>query len=99
MFFDFFNDSVLFQFYINDTLQEYLDDFCIIYLNDILIYNELEMKHEIHVKYILQKLQEINIQVDVIKYKFHVIKIIYLDFIIIIKRICMNLIKIKTIVN
>ena len=99
MLFDFFNDSVSFQFYINDILQEYLDDFCTVYLDDILIYNELEMKHEIHIKHIFQKLQEADLQVNVIKYKFHVIKVIYLDFIIITKRIHMNSVKIETIVN
>ena len=99
MFFDFFNDFVIFQFYINNILQEYFDDFCTIYLDDIFIYNKLEMKHEIHVKHILQKLQKISLQIDVIKYKFHMTKIIYLDFIIIIKDIYMNSVKIKIIIN
>ena len=57
------------------------------------------MKHEIHVKHILQKLQEADLQVDVIKYEFHVTEVVYLDFIIITKRICMNSVKIETIVN
>ena len=57
------------------------------------------MKHEIHVKHILQKLQKISLQIDVIKYKFHMTKIIYLDFIIIIKDIYMNSVKIKIIIN
>jgi hypothetical protein len=51
--FDFCNKSVSFQHYINDTLREYLDDFCTIYLNDILIYNDNELEHETHVKKIL----------------------------------------------
>ena len=32
------NSSASFQNYINDTLQEYLNNFCTVYLNDILIY-------------------------------------------------------------
>ena len=99
MFFDLFNDFVTFQFYINNILQEYLDNFCTVYFDDILIYSELEMKHEIHVKHILQKLQEADLQVNIIKYEFHVTKIIYFDFIIIIKRIHMNFVKIETIIN
>ena len=99
MFFDFFNSSVTFQFYINDTLQEYLDNFCTIYLDDIFIYSKLEIKHEIHVKQILQKLQEADLQVDIIKYEFHVTEIVYLDLIIITERIHMNFVKIETIVN
>jgi len=38
------NALMIFQQLINDTLREYLDDFVIMYLNDILIYSEnLEM--------------------------------------------------------
>ena len=97
MFFDFFNDFVIFQFYINNILWEYLDDFCTVYLDDIFIYSKLEIKHEIHVKCIFQKLWKADLQVDIIKYKFHVIKIIYLSLIIIIEDIC--IVKIEIIVN
>ena len=38
MLFDLCNASATFQFYINDVLCEFLDEFCIIYLDDILIY-------------------------------------------------------------
>jgi len=34
------NALIIFQQLINDTLKEYLDDFVITYLNDILIYSE-----------------------------------------------------------
>jgi hypothetical protein len=54
--FDLCNKSVSFQHYINDTLREYLDDFCTIYLNDILIYSDNELEHETHVKKILLRL-------------------------------------------
>jgi len=43
------NESVSFQKYINNTLCEHLDKFCTAYLNDILIYFNNELKHEIHV--------------------------------------------------
>ena len=56
MFFDLCNESVLFQKYINNTLHEHLNKFYTAYLNDILIYFNNELKHEIHVKLILRKL-------------------------------------------
>jgi hypothetical protein len=47
-----------FQRLINDTLREYLDDFAITYLDDILIYSDdLEM-HRSHVHKVLGKLNE-----------------------------------------
>ena len=47
------NEPASFQNYINDTLCEYLDDFCTAYLDDILIYSDNEAEHEIHVKRVL----------------------------------------------
>ncbi len=72
MFFNLCNESVSFQKYINNTFHEHLNKFCTAYLNDILIYFNNELKHEIHVKLILQKLQEANLQMNIIKCKFHV---------------------------
>jgi len=52
------NVLVTFQRLINDMLREYLDDFVIIYLDDILIYSDnLEMHHK-HVHKVLAKLNE-----------------------------------------
>ena len=97
--FDLCNEFVSFQHYINDTLREFLDDFCIAYLNDILIYSEIEAEHEIHIKRILQKLREVELQVDIIKCEFHVNRVSYLSLIIIIEGIKMNLVKIEIIVQ
>ncbi len=70
--FDLCNESVLFQKYINNTLYEHLNKFYTAYLNDILIYFNNELKHKIHVKLILQKLQKADLQMNIIKCKFHV---------------------------
>ncbi len=72
MLFDLCNKSVLFQKYINNTFYKHLNKFYTAYLNDILIYFDNELKHEIHVKLILQKLQEADFQMNIIKYKFHI---------------------------
>ncbi len=72
MLFDLCNEFVSFQKYINNILHEHLNKFYTAYLNDILIYFNNELEHEIHVKLILQKLQEANLQMNIIKCKFHV---------------------------
>jgi hypothetical protein len=97
--FDLCNELVSFQHFINDTFYEYLDEFCTAYLDDILIYNDNELKHETHVKKILFKFRDANFQVDITKCKFHIIEIAYLNMIVIIKRIKMNSIKIKIVIN
>ena len=91
------NGPASFQNYINDTLQKYLDNFCTVYLNDILIYSEIKSEHEIHVKCVLQKLREVSLQADIIKCIFHVKEIPYLELIIITKEIKMNSAKVSTI--
>jgi hypothetical protein len=97
--FDLCNEFVSFQHYINDTLREYLNDFCTIYLNDILIYSDNELEHKTHVKKILLKLRNAELQANIIKCKFHVTKIVYLELIVIIDDIKMNSFKIKIVIN
>ncbi len=99
MLFNLCNESVSFQKYINNTLCKHLNKFCTAYLNDILIYFDNELKHEIHVKLILWKLQEADLQMNIIKCEFHVTQVSYLELIIIIEEIKMNSSKIDIIVN
>src|ERR1700742_367100 len=48
-----------FQRYINRTLQDYLDEFCSAYIDDILIYSDGSLKdHRQKVKQVLQRLQD-----------------------------------------
>ena len=72
MFFSLYNESALFQKYINNTLWKYLNKFCTIYLNDILIYSNNEAEHKIYIKHILQKLKKANLQTDIIKCVFYI---------------------------
>ena len=99
MLFDLCNEFVSFQEYINNILCKHLDKFCTVYLNDILIYLNNEFKHEVHVKLILQRLQEADLQTDIIKCQFHVTQVLYLELIIIIKEIKMNSVKVDIIVR
>ena len=66
------NGPASFQNYINDTLHEYLDDFYTMYLDDIMIYSDNEAENKIHVKRVLQKLEEAGLQVNIIKCAFHI---------------------------
>ena len=78
--FDLTNVSAFFQFYINRTLSEYLNIFCIMYLNDMLIYSETEAEHVEHVQKILTQLLKFKLYVKLSKYMFHVTEIDFLDF-------------------
>ena len=52
------NAPAVFQNLMNEIFFEYLDLFCVIYLDDILIYSESEEEHIEHVSKIFQRLQD-----------------------------------------
>jgi len=82
MLFELKNAPVTFQRLINDTLREYLNDFAITYLDDILIYSDdLEM-HRSHVHKVLRKLNKRTLYVKKSKSKFEAKEIKFLDYII-----------------
>jgi hypothetical protein len=99
MSFELINESFIFQNFMNDTLMNYLNEFVVAYLNDIIVYNNNKKKHIQHVRKILWRLREINIQVDVNKCEFHIIETKFLEMIIDRDDIKMNFEKIKTIVE
>ena len=93
------NASAMFQKLINHILYNYLNEFIIAYLNNILIYFKNEKNHKKHVKKILKKFQEKNLYLKLKKYEFHKQWIEYLEYIITIKELEMNLKKIKMIIK
>jgi len=76
------NALTIFQWLINDTLREYLDDFVIVYLNDILIYSENLETHWEHMWKILKKLKERALYVKQLKSRFKTQKVKFLDYVI-----------------
>ncbi len=99
MFFKLINESTFYQHYMNDVLFKYLHQFCQIYLNNIIIYSKILKKHKQHVWLILNKLWEADLQININKCKFHVQKIIFLEFLMSIERLKMNSQKIQAVVD
>ena len=83
----------------NDLLFEYINHFCQMYLNDILIYNNIRREHERHFTQIFQKLEEVELQIDIKKCEFFQTKVSFLDVILSTKSLRMNSKKIQNIVN
>jgi len=63
------NVPATFQSLVNNILQDYLDIFCIVYLNDIFIYLETLKEHKEHVKKVLKALQNKKLSIASEKYK------------------------------
>jgi len=93
------NAPATFQRLINDTLREYLDDFAITYLDDILIYSDDLEAHRRHVQKVLEKLREKVLYVKKSKSKFEIKEIEFLDYIIWPEQIEKNLKKMNAVRN
>ena len=63
-------------------LREHLNEFIIVYLDNIIIYSDSEKEHEKHVKWVLKKLHKKNIPIAIEKCKFHTKKTDFIGFII-----------------
>ena len=88
-----------FQSYINDVLQDCLNVFVTVYIDDILIYSQSKKEHQNHVKTILTKLQAAGLQLDIEKCEFNVEEVKYLGLIIAKREIRMDPAKITVIAN
>ncbi len=99
MLFELINELAFFQHYINDVLFDCLHKFCQTYLNDILIYSKILKEHRTHVKKVLNKLHEVNLQININKYKFKIQKISFLELLIFINDLWMNSQKVDVIWN
>ena len=80
-------------------LGEYLDEFIIAYLDNIIIYFNSKEEHFKYIKWVLQRLTDKKILVAIKKYKFHTTKTEFYGFIIKLGKLSMDLKKIKAIVN
>jgi hypothetical protein len=83
----------------NDVFFDYLDEFVSIYMNDIFIYSNSKKEHVKHVKKMLQRLRDADLQADIDKCEFFVREIKYLDLIVKRNEIRMNSEKIEIILQ
>jgi hypothetical protein len=90
MFFDLANASITFQIYINKTFNELIDDFCVMYLNDILIFFKNKESHVQHIREMLKRLRTNDLFANLEKYFFFKHEVDYLEFIINENDIAMN---------
>ena len=100
-FFDLINAFSTFQKYINSTLKNFLNEFVLVYLNDILVFFfESLSDHQQKITKILERLRQTDLQIDIDKCEFEITSIKYLEFIVeVSKDVRMNSNKIKTIMK
>jgi len=97
MLFKLINEFAFFQHYIKDVFFDCLHKFCQTYLNDILIYSKILKEHRTHVKEVLDKLREVDLQINIDKCEFKIQKISFLKLLIFINGLRMNSQKVNVI--
>ena len=97
--FDLFNVPATFQAYINKALAGIIDVFCVVYLNDILIYSNLLKEHWGHIRQILKCLYKFQLFANLKKCAFAVQQVDFLGFIISVEGVMMNPSQISTIAD
>ena len=76
-----------------------MDDFIIVYLDNIIIYLNSKKEYKEYIKWVLSRLYKENMLVVIKKYKFHTKKTNFVEFIIKLRQISIDPKKIKTIIN
>jgi len=91
------NTPASFQQWINEILSEYLDIFCVAYLDDILIFSQNLENHRRHVRTILRRVEETGLTLKASQCEFHTMDTEYLGYVISPKGLRMDEEKIRTI--
>ena len=93
------NAPAVFQHLMNDVFREYLDQFVVIYLDDVLIFSQNQREHEKHVRLVLEKLRSAGLYAKLEKCEFDKSSVEFLGYVISQDGISMDPRKIDTLLS
>ncbi len=99
VFIGFTNVPTAFQAYINQILKGLIDDFYIIYLDNILIFSKIEEEYMKHLQKVCWRLKKHKLYIKLSKCSFYQKEIEFLRFIINVKKIQMDSKRVQTFVE
>jgi hypothetical protein len=91
------NAPAVFQHLMNDILREYMDEFVMVYLDDILIFSKDQETHNKHVRLVLATLREHGLYAKMDKCEFDKSSMAFLGYVISPDGIFMDKSKVETI--
>jgi hypothetical protein len=91
------NALATFQAYINKALTGYLDEFCVVYLDDILIYSKTTEEHARHLRLVMERLRKYALYANCKKCKFYTQSVQFLSFIVSNTSVTMDLERVESI--
>jgi hypothetical protein len=76
------NAPTYFMYLMNSMFMDYLDQFVVVFIDDILVYSQNEQEHEEHLRKVRQRLRDCQLYVQLSKCEFWISKILFLGHII-----------------
>jgi len=95
--FGFTNAPVVFQHLMNDIFREYMDEFVVVYLDDILTFSKDQETHDKHVRLVFVTLREHGLYAKMEKCEFDKSLVAFLGYVISPDGIFMDKSKVETI--
>ncbi len=93
------NSPSVFQAFINDVFRDMLNQWVIVYIDDILIYSETYEEHVRHVRTVLKRLMQHQLYAKAEKCEFHQETISFLGYVISSGGVAMDEQKVRAVVN
>ena len=93
------NAPTAFMDLMNHVFQPYLDQFVIVFIDDILVYSKSQEEHEQHLRIVLQTLQEKQLYAKFSKCEFWLEKVVFLGHVVPSEEIFVDPNKVKAVFN
>ena len=93
------NAPATLQAVVTEVLYKYLDNFCVVYIDNVMIYSKTEEEHEGHVKRVFDALNKARLKVKLKKSEFGLKEVQFLGHIIIAEGLQIDLEKIKAVLK
>ena len=83
----------------NRVFQPYLDQFVVVFVDDIMIYSQSEEKHEDHLRVVLQLLRDHQLYAKFSKCKFWLIEVGFLEHVVSASSVSVDPAKVKVVMS
>ena len=93
------NAPVAFMDLMNRVFPSYLDQFVVVFINDILIYSQSEVEHEDHLRIVLQLLRDHQLYAKFSKCEFWLAEVGFLGYVVSASGLSMNPRKVEAVMS
>jgi hypothetical protein len=76
------NAPAYFMYLMNSVFMDYLDQFVVVFIDDILVYSQNEQEHEEHLRKVLRRLRDFQLYAKLSKCEFWISEVLFLGHII-----------------